>query len=80
MPVDGASVVGHAVRHMDNNLIAPVGNNRRSGHGAVDGEDDTLDAVRSRSDVLNIEPVLPRDAGIRYDIVVVGGRVVVAPA
>ncbi len=82
VPVDGRAVLLEVVGHVDHQRVAPVGDERGAGDGAVEGQTGALVAVRRAGHVLHREPVLARDARIRCHVVVVGvdGEVAPAPA
>lgn len=69
----------HEVLDMDHHLVAPVGVECWRGNAPVDGHCMPRDAVGGCSDFINLQPVLPDDAGFGSELVVVGVDVVVAP-
>lgn len=80
VPMDRASIVGHVIGHMDNDLVTPVGNDCWARNRAIDGENYALNAIRSGGDVFDVEPILARYSSIRNNIVVVCRNVVITPA
>lgn len=65
---------------MDDHFVTPVCVEGWTGDGPVDGHCRTGIAIYVCCDLVNLEPVFSRDAGVGGDVVVVGVYIVVAPA
>lgn len=58
MKVNTSAVVGKAIRHMDSDSVAPVGNDGRTWERTVDSKTNALDAVGRDSGVRKFKVVL----------------------
>lgn len=78
--MDGRAVVLKVVGDVNNNVVAPIGDDCGARNGTVDRENDTLNTVGSSSPVLDTEPVFPGNTGVGNVVVVICRDVVVSPA